>query len=266
MAGAKPWMKFYPRDWRADEKLRDCSLAARGLWIEMLAIMHASERYGRLLVNGKSPSAISLARQVGAATDEIETLLDELREAGVFSTDAAGIIYSRRMKSDEKIAENARKHGKRGGNPKLCNKSGNPPLDKGADKGTDKGGLKLRGQSTESKDNIEKRKHSLPDDWEPEPFGEGSDAAAIIAGWTEKELAGHLEQFRDHHRARGNKFSDWQAAWGTWVRNSRAFAATHKPTARHAGSDDGYLERVLAEKAKREEWERRNAATAAGGR
>jgi hypothetical protein len=149
MAAAKPWMKFYPRDWRADEKLRDCSLAARGLWIEMLAIMHASERYGRLLIGGTAPSAARLARQVGTSESEVETLLAELGEAGVYSTDAAGIIYSRRMKSDEKIAENARKVGKRGGNPKLLKQTENPAQDKGEDNATDKAGDKLRGQRPE---------------------------------------------------------------------------------------------------------------------
>lgn len=152
MAAAKPWMKFYPRDWRADEKLRDCSLAARGLWIEMLAIMHASERYGRLLVAGKAPTAASLARQVGAAADEVEVLLDELREADVFSTDASGIIYSRRMKSDEKRAENARKVGKRGGNPRLLKQSENSAQDKVGDNGTLKAGDKPRVQSPDSVD------------------------------------------------------------------------------------------------------------------
>lgn len=35
-----PWLKFYPTDWRSDPALKMCSLAARGLWIEMIALMH----------------------------------------------------------------------------------------------------------------------------------------------------------------------------------------------------------------------------------
>jgi hypothetical protein len=164
MAAARPWMKFYPRDWRADEKLRDCSLAARGLWIEMLAIMHASERYGRLLINGTAPSPIRLARQVGTTESEVEALLDELRDAGVFSTDANGTIYSRRMKSDEKLAENARKVGKRGGNPKLLKQTGNSAQDNPQVKPTDKAGDKLRGQSPESREVRTPKPPSLPAD------------------------------------------------------------------------------------------------------
>jgi hypothetical protein len=55
-ARERPWMKFYPADWRADPMLRVCSIGARGLWIELLALMHESERYGHLLVNGKQPT------------------------------------------------------------------------------------------------------------------------------------------------------------------------------------------------------------------
>lgn len=119
MAAAKPWMKFYPRDWRADEKLRLCSYAARGLWIEMMALMHSSERYGRLLVNGKEPTIAQLASLTSGAPDECERLIDELRDAGVFSTDAKGALYSRRMVQDDRDSALARKHGSEGGNPKL---------------------------------------------------------------------------------------------------------------------------------------------------
>ena len=46
-----PWMKFYPADWRADPALRMCSLAARGLWMEMLSIMHEADPRGSLRTN-----------------------------------------------------------------------------------------------------------------------------------------------------------------------------------------------------------------------
>lgn len=122
-------MKFYPQDWRSDEKLRMCSLAARGLWIEMLALMHRSERYGQLLISGRVPTDVQLAVQVGALPDEVSAMLTELEDAGVFSRAAGGTIYSRRMTRDHKKAENARKNGKRGGNPSLSKQTGNPASD-----------------------------------------------------------------------------------------------------------------------------------------
>lgn len=116
---ADPWMKFYPQDWRADERLRLCSLAARGLWIEMLAIMHRSERYGSLLIGNLAPTDEQLAMQVGGPPDLVSSLLGELERAGVFSRTSKGVIYSRRMFRDKKRAETAKKNGKKGGNPKL---------------------------------------------------------------------------------------------------------------------------------------------------
>lgn len=135
---ATPWMKFYPQDWRSDEKLRLCSLAARGLWIEMLAIMHRSERYGQLMIGGKAPTEAQLAVQVGTSPQDVQALLSELESAEVFSRTGSGVIYSRRMTRDYKKAQNARKNGKKGGNPKLSNNTGNPGWDNPEDKGGDK--------------------------------------------------------------------------------------------------------------------------------
>jgi hypothetical protein len=128
MAKAKttkdPWMKFYPQDWRSDEKLRLCSLAARGLWMEMLCLMHRSERYGHLLISGITPTDAQLAVQVGALPDQVAILIGELETAGVFSRTTNCTIYSRRMHHDQKKVEINRKNGKNGGNPAL---TGKPP-------------------------------------------------------------------------------------------------------------------------------------------
>lgn len=134
------WMKFYPTDWRADAELRMCGLAARGLWVEMISIMHAAETVGSLLVNGRTISARQLAMLAGATEAEVSVLLAELEDAGVFSRDGDGTIYSRRMRRDVEKAVRDRNNGKGGGNPNLT-KGVNPPLnpdqnlpDNGADK------------------------------------------------------------------------------------------------------------------------------------
>ncbi len=123
-----PWLKFYTSDWRADPALRMCSLGARGLWMEMLCLMHEAQPAGSLLVSGKSVTPRQLAGLVGAAPGEVERCFAELEAAGVFSRDDDGLVYSRRMRRDQRKAEAARAHGARGGNPSL--KAGVNPGDK----------------------------------------------------------------------------------------------------------------------------------------
>jgi hypothetical protein len=125
-----PWLKWYPADWRADPRLRMCSLAARGLWIEMLGFMHEAERYGFLLIAGIAPSPEELAVLVGAPAPLVRKALDELETRGVYSRDGDGVIYSRRMVRDKAKADADRANGKRGGNPSLTDEV-NPSLDLG---------------------------------------------------------------------------------------------------------------------------------------
>jgi hypothetical protein len=98
-----PWTKFEPRAWLTDQRLRVCSLAARGLWIDLLCLMWDSDRRGYLLVNGKSPTLDALARLVGASTAEISRHLQELEDSGVCSRDTSDVpvLYSRRMVREE---------------------------------------------------------------------------------------------------------------------------------------------------------------------
>jgi hypothetical protein len=114
-------MKFYPTDWRADPALKICSIGARGLWIEMLCIMHEAVPRGDLLIKGRSVEPEVLARLVGADLDTVNGYLKELEEMSVFSRRKSGVIYSRRMVSDEIRSQKASENGKTGGNPKLKN-------------------------------------------------------------------------------------------------------------------------------------------------
>jgi hypothetical protein len=125
-----PWLKWYPADWRADPRLRMCSLAARGLWIEMLGFMHEAESYGYLLIAGIAPSPEEIAVLVGAPAPLVRKALEELETRGVYSRDDDGVIYSRRMVRDKAKADVDRANGKRGGNPLLSDEV-NPSLDLG---------------------------------------------------------------------------------------------------------------------------------------
>jgi hypothetical protein len=42
----RPSFQFYPADWRKDANLRRCSPAARGVWMDVLCVLHDSDDYG----------------------------------------------------------------------------------------------------------------------------------------------------------------------------------------------------------------------------
>lgn len=106
---SNPWMKFYPSNWRGDQALRAVSIAARGLWIECLCVMHEAKPYGHLLLNGEPVDDGTLARMTGASVDEVSALMAELRKAGVFSMTREGVVFSRRMTKDHALASKGRK-------------------------------------------------------------------------------------------------------------------------------------------------------------
>lgn len=75
-------------------------------------------------------------------------------------------------------------------------------------------------------------KRALPANWWPEDFGEGTESSAIVAGWDEKTLRRHVEQFAAHHSAVGSKYTNWQAAWSKWVLNTEKFKPRPPPETR----------------------------------
>lgn len=110
MTKRRPWFKFHTQDWRADPNLRMCSPAARGLWADMLSLMHEAEPYGFLLVGGVAPSNDQLARLLSIDSTLIGSLIGDLSDNGVFSRDSDGVIFSRRMVRDAEISETSREH------------------------------------------------------------------------------------------------------------------------------------------------------------
>ena len=106
-----------------DPSLRACSLAARGLWIDLLCLMHESPQRGYLLLTKTEPMHDEhIARCVGADQSLISNLIEELSKAGVLEfgdLDGRNMICSRRMIRDESKREKCSAAGMRGGNPAL---------------------------------------------------------------------------------------------------------------------------------------------------
>jgi hypothetical protein len=94
---ANPSTRWYFNDWMLDPGLRACSVPARGLWMDCLAICAGAKRRGYLEIEGKPCSVGDLARITGAPRSNVARWLAELEANGVFSRDADGTIYNRRM-------------------------------------------------------------------------------------------------------------------------------------------------------------------------
>lgn len=103
-------------NWFASHDVKLCSLAAQGLWTNMLGIMRAGAIKGTLTVNGVPLGSKELAKIVGVLNvEEIERLLVELEYYQVFSRLENGIIINRRMYRESAIRQARAEAGKRGG-------------------------------------------------------------------------------------------------------------------------------------------------------
>jgi len=91
-------------------------VAARGLWIDMLALIHECSCQGQLQINGQPLRGDRLYRMLGISPEDGNMLIEELRQAGVCSETAHGIFFSRRMTRDSKLSDLRRKSGQKGGN------------------------------------------------------------------------------------------------------------------------------------------------------
>lgn len=94
------YIRFFPTDWDTDKALKLCSLAAQGLWVRMLCIMHEGEPYGHLSIQGQGLSTGQLAELVGKPEKEVAPLVRELEQMSVFSKSDEGVPFSRRLVRD----------------------------------------------------------------------------------------------------------------------------------------------------------------------
>lgn len=221
-----PAFQFYTGDWMKDPALRPCSIAARGLWIDMLSLMFESPRRGYLQhATGKPVTAEQIARMTGCSTDEVSRLLQELDDAGVFSRTDSGVILSRRLVRDERKRELCRKAGLKGGNPTL--------------KGGVKGGVKGRDKpkptpsSSSSSSSAEEEEEETP----TESHGSADPTAAGARKAPETV----------HHQAVACFCEAWQARYGEkYPFDGRKHGKLIKEIRKHAGEDLAKIRAAVA--------------------
>lgn len=85
---SRPSFQFYTKDWRSNSKLRRCSPAARGVWVDILCALHDSDEYGIARYPLKE-----LASEVGASMAHVRELVDKGVLKGTDSGLAGALVY-----------------------------------------------------------------------------------------------------------------------------------------------------------------------------
>lgn len=117
-----PALQFYPADWRKDLAVQSLGYFDRGVWFEMLCLMHESGERGVLLLNGAPMADDVIARLLGLDNQTFNQTLGTLLSHGVARRrESDGAIFNKRMVNDERLCEIRRQAGKKGGNPLLLN-------------------------------------------------------------------------------------------------------------------------------------------------
>lgn len=220
----RPSFQFYTQDWGDDPGLQMCSLEARGLWIEMMRLMHKGEPYGHLQLNGSEKVGVeSLSQYVRAPLPNVSRALQELEKHHVFSKSDAGIIFSRRMVRDEEQRRQANKRLKKHRVTKKKRNADETPM--------------KRPSSSSSSSSLPRSK--IP---KGSSHAESADADSW-PGWfhgitwdkkkrkvefneeAKRELADHLTQIAEEEKLRPLERSELQRGWGRLnghlLRNSR---------------------------------------------
>lgn len=118
--GKMPAMQFYPADWRKDLAVQSLGYHDRGVWFEMLCLMHESSERGVLLLNEAPMADEVVARLLGLDNQTFNQTLSTLLTYGVAKRrQEDNAIFSKRMVADENLCQIRRKAGKLGGNPAL---------------------------------------------------------------------------------------------------------------------------------------------------
>lgn len=143
----RPAFQFYPADWRNNAKLRRCSWAARGAWIEVIGLLHDSDEYGVLRwplkeIANAVGCPLALVRELvekdvlkGADKGRIEALVYVSRSGRklgppvtLIAESEGPVWYSNRMVRDEHVRNLRGDPSPKGGNgdaPKPSPKVGN---------------------------------------------------------------------------------------------------------------------------------------------
>lgn len=118
----KPYLPLYVQDFMTDERLRECSASATGVYIMIMCVMHKSENYGTILLQQKDKQsdhqiinfASKLLRHLPFNLEVISTGLQELVHEKCLFIDG-DLLFQKRMVSDGNLSVVRADAGSKGG-------------------------------------------------------------------------------------------------------------------------------------------------------
>jgi hypothetical protein len=114
-----PAFQFYPGDWRKDPAVQSLDYETRGVWIELLCLMHESEQRGKLMLAGRAMTDVEISRLLGISVERAKQNLSKLEANGVANREQeTGALVCRRMVRDEDLRQARSTAGRKGGKQK----------------------------------------------------------------------------------------------------------------------------------------------------
>ena len=235
-----PSFQFYPGDWLRDG-VSGCSLEAQGLWLRMLIVMHDSDTYGYLVINGSPMDSAMVARRCGCSLKQYEAVVTELDEAGILSRTKAGIIYSRRMVRDaEERAANAERQrkfkaknsGNGEGNGKVTPRSQKSNTSSSSSSSPSPSGKKKDNSPERELSKKEPENRSLSPPSELLRLPDNFELTDEMRLWTSGRgisvnLDFETEKFKNYYGSRFDEKAysqDWLASWKNWILRGQEYA------------------------------------------
>jgi hypothetical protein len=216
-----PAIQFYPADWRKDLGVQSLSFHDRGIWFEILMLMHESEVRGKLLLGGRAMTDEMLATVLRIDLTELRCTLDVLVTRGVTEREKrTGALINRRMIRDE--IERAKNRQKIRGWRKAkklkeeCNHNVTPPVTAMLPLSSSSSSITTTKTTTKTTTPLTRRGSRIPADF---TVTEAHRNFAREGSFIDPDLV--IDEFRDYWSAvpgsRGVKL-DWDATFRNRIR------------------------------------------------
>ncbi len=151
----RPSFQFYPADWRNNGNLRRCTWEARGVWVEVMGLLHDSDEYGLLRWPLKE-----IAQALGAPMRAVQELVSKGVFKGADRGQCEAFVYTPRS-------------GRKDGSPVLLVAAQEGPVWYSSRMVRDEYVRTIRGQETRFGDDPKPAPKTPPKAAPNPPFGEG---------------------------------------------------------------------------------------------